>query len=318
MPVINKLVPIWQTTDNETVRLFCGDVLKTAQKLPGQSIQCIVTSPPYWNLRDYGTNSPDELGSEKTPEEYIAKMVLIFRELRRVLRNDGTVWLNLGDSYEQGGQLVGIPWRVALALQADGWILRQDILWIKRDPMPESVQNRCTKAHEYIFLLTKSMNYYYDHYAIKEESVYPAGFMPTGSLANSVKRDKCRDAMSSAESHGGSIETLRIDGTRNKRSWWDVTSGGYPGLHFACFPEKLIEPCILAGTSEYGCCARCGEPYKRIVERRNPVVKNAEQLKRDRSAENRNGKGDSTLDGEIPTVDTVGWEKQCICTDDNW
>ena len=167
--------PFWETTDHKTVRLYHGDVIAVLQQMPAKSVQCVVTSPPYWGLRDYGEDKSLEIGSEKTPDEFVAKMVAVFREVRRVLRDDGTLWLNLGDSYNANtgagfngnskrpesaretviktanlkpGNLVGIPWRVALALQADGWVLRQDIIWHKPSPMPESVKNRCTKAHE--------------------------------------------------------------------------------------------------------------------------------------------------------------------------
>jgi len=184
-------------------RIICGDALTELKKLPGESVHCCVTSPPYWGLRDYGV--PGQIGLEKMPEEYVEKMVAVFAEVRRVLRDDGTLWLNLGDSYSsQAGQrkptdhagikqqsnvastnapsrcveslgpkqLVGIPWRVAFALQASGWYLRQDIIWSKPNPMPESVTDRCTKSHEYIFLLSKSARYFYDNEAVKEAAEY--------------------------------------------------------------------------------------------------------------------------------------------------
>ena len=269
----------------------CRDVLKT---LPDKSVDCCVTSPPYWGLRDYQTGTWEggdsnclhmrttkiskntatghkamaqqgnvvsdaiyktkcpkcgavrkdkQIGLEETPEEYTKNIVNVFREVKRVLKDDGTLWLNLGDTYSSGGRatttnqtlrgdkdygvtrpasskgikpkdLIGIPWRVAFALQADGWYLRQDIIWHKPNPMPESVQDRCTKAHEYIFLLSKSKNYYYDNDAIKEKSLMPE--------------------------------------TKNKRSVWTVPVKGYKEAHFAVFPTELIEPCILAGCPKNG------------------------------------------------------------------
>lgn len=313
-PVNRHIRPLFKTECN-TVQLYNGNCLDVLSKMSGESVHTIVTSPPYWGLRDYGTNSSHELGNERTSEEYVTRITKIFREAKRVLRHDGTLWLNIGDSYDNGN-LAGVPWRVALALQKDGWILRQDIIWIKRDPVPESVENRCTKAHEYIFLLSKNTDYYYDHYAVKEESVYPAGFMPSGSMVNATKRTNSRDSKTSSENHGGSVETLRVDGTRNKRSWWDVTSGGYLCPHFAVYPPKLIEPCILASTSAYGCCAKCGCQYKRITQKEGSVVKNADNLKRDRTVGNRNGLGQSTLDGKIGNAVTTGWEKDCYCSTD--
>jgi DNA modification methylase len=249
----------------------CREVLAT---LPAESVQTCVTSPPYWGLRDYGV--PGQLGLERTPAEYVANMVAVFREVRRVLRDDGTLWLNLGDSYAAGGtggapsakstlsrhgivgrspyldamgqnksrtaplglkpkDLVGIPWRVAFALQADGWYLRSDIIWHKPNPMPESVTDRPTKAHEYLFLLTKSPSYYYDADAIMEEA--------TGVTGGGV------GIKGAITQYGGN--TTRTLGhsftTRNRRTVWTVATRPYKGAHFATFPPKLIEPCILAG-----------------------------------------------------------------------
>lgn len=201
------------------------------------SIDCVVTSPPYWGLRDYGING--QFGLEDSLDSYIQNLVEAFREVWRVLKPTGTVWLNLGDTYSNSSlefkisgvkekDLIGIPWRVALALQADGWYLRQDIIWHKPNPMPESVKDRCTKSHEYIFLLTKDSKYSYDNEAIMEET----------KTGNSNQR-------------------------KNKRDVWTVPAKGYKGGHFAVFPEDLITPCILAGSSAKGCCSECGAPYKR-------------------------------------------------------
>ena len=263
----------------ELNKIYNMDCLKGLKQLPDNSINCCVTSPPYWGLRDYGVEG--QLGLEPTPEEYVAKMVEVFREVKRVLRDDGTLWLNLGDCYNGSGgaggdynkgglkegqpkypgrkvatlkpkDLVGIPWMVAFALRADGWYLRQDIIWHKPNCMPESVKDRCTKAHEYIFLLSKSKKYYYDNEAIKE---------PVKEI--SIRRaeygwDCDRPSTKNASMNGEGIHTKKMgtrfvnpDG-RNKRSVWTVTTKPFKGAHFAVFPEDLIEPCILAGCPEGG------------------------------------------------------------------
>lgn len=254
-----------------------GDCLESMKKLPDGCINTCVTSPPYFGLRDYGQDG--QIGLEATPDEFVAALVAVFREVRRVLRDDGTLWLNLGDSYagsgkgrnadgshQEGGKqgtsrgtidgklikthapdckpkdLIGIPWRVAFALQADGWYLRQDIIWYKPNPMPESVRDRCTKSHEYIFMLSKSPRYYYDHKAIKE----PA------DPANHRKSAGIRRTAPGSSDHGGRANGERSYETRNKRSVWSVTTRPYKGAHFATFPPDLIEPCILAGCPEGG------------------------------------------------------------------
>jgi DNA modification methylase len=246
----------------------CREVLKT---LPDKTFNTCVTSPPYWGLRDYGEDN--QLGLEETPQEYVANLVEVFREVRRVLRDDGTVWLNLGDSYSSGGRktttnqtvrgdtdygvtrppvykgikpkdLVGIPWRVAFALQEDGWYLRQDIIWNKPNPMPESVKDRCTKSHEYIFLLSKKDKYYFDNESIKEEA---------------INKDNLSDSFvgkqGTANYHvvsGGVGSDKKIYDVKNKRSVWTVTTKPYKEAHFATYPPDLIEPCILAGCPEEG------------------------------------------------------------------
>jgi DNA modification methylase len=242
----------------------------------GVKVQMCVTSPPYFGLRDYGHEG--QLGLESTPTEYVANMVEVFRLVRDLLADDGVLWLNLGDSYAANKQILGMPWRVALALQTDGWYLRQDIIWSKPNPMPESVTDRCTKAHEYIFLLSKSEKYFYDHEAIKEQAS-PASMArwaqdvekQTGSdrvpgktngnmkaVGGRSKRDSFkRDDSKRAEViPGQSVGTHRPDRneseydteTRNKRSVWTVATTPYKGAHFATFPPALIEPCILAGS----------------------------------------------------------------------
>lgn len=234
----------------------CLEVLKT---LPDNSINTCVTSPPYWGLRDYGM--ADQLGQEKTPEEFVANMVQVFREVKRVLREDGTLWLNLGDSYLPNKQLAGIPWQVAFALQADGWVLRSDIIWNKPNPMPESVTDRCTKSHEYIFMFSKTVKYYYDHEAIKEESVYPEN-RPSGVERNRIygydsKENNNPEAYKKSTPRGGfNSKTNHIKGKeafkafkdlRNKRTVWTINTGTFPGAHFATYPPELITDCIKAG-----------------------------------------------------------------------
>ncbi|MGB0971804.1 MAG: site-specific DNA-methyltransferase [Mycobacterium sp.] len=269
-----------------------GDVREKLAELPADSVHCCVTSPPYWGLRDYHGHA-DQIGSEPTYQEFVTTMVDVFREVRRVLRDDGTLWLNLGDSYTSGGRttfrsgasrnkghdvqngqrrpgqpsdlkpkdLVGIPWRVAIALQADGWWLRADIIWAKPSPMPGSQRDRPTTAHEYIFLLTKSARYWYDCEAIKTESNrggerawYAGG---SGSRANAMGREPSGNERPESRSEVGH--------RANKRSVWTVASQGYSGAHFACYPPKLIEPCILAGCPEQ-CCPACGRGYVPTVE----------------------------------------------------
>jgi site-specific DNA-methyltransferase (adenine-specific) len=211
--------------------------------MPDASVHCCVTSPPYFGLRDYGVDG--QIGLEQTPDDFVAEMVAVFREVRRVLRDDGTLWLNLGDSYGASKQLVGIPWRVALALQADGWYLRQDIIWHKPNPMPESVRDRCTKAHEYIFLLAKSERYYFDSEAMREESADPQGSAARYKSAFGGKKNET--LLATDQVHTRPIGMREFDGKRNRRSVWTVTTKPFRGAHFAVYPPDLIEPCILAG-----------------------------------------------------------------------
>jgi len=240
-------------------QIILGDCLDSMRSLPDQSVNCCVTSPPYFGLRDYGVDG--QIGLEETPEQFIQKLVEVFREVRRVLRDDGVLWLNLGDSYGKGKQLLGIPWKVALALQADGWYLRQDIIWSKPNPMPESVRDRCTKSHEYIFLLTKSQRYYYDHDAIREPHTGEAakavaiGYKEVGQRGvNSSVRRGLTDGQATQFSKKGHSGYFGADGKcllnplgKNKRSVWSVPTQSVKGAHFATFPPALIEPCILAG-----------------------------------------------------------------------
>ena len=246
--------------------IIYGDCRDKLKELELESVQMCVTSPPYWGLRDYGHD--DQLGLEETPEEYTANMVEVFSQVKRVLKDDGTLWLNLGDSYSasrsyqvtdnkhtdvgnkmkssipvglKAKDLVGIPWRVAFALQADGWYLRQDIIWHKPNPMPESITDRCTKSHEYIFLLSKSEKYFFDSDQIKEKAV---GERWGGNKPMNTNNSKDQDN----QFKGLSRERDMVSEFRNKRSVWTVNTKPYSDAHFAVFPEKLIEPCIQAGS----------------------------------------------------------------------
>lgn len=337
-----------------------GDCLEIVKTLEPKSVNCVVTSPPYWGLRDYGTstwiggddNCPhmrttkiskdtstghkgmfeqgnvvgdaiykskcpkcgavredSQLGLEETPEEYVENLVKLFREIRNALRDDGTVWLNLGDSYSGGHvgrndggvtdgkqkkveglentkshkvpsglkakDLVGIPWRVAFALQADGWYLRQDIIWAKPNPMPESVTDRCTKSHEYIFLLSKSKDYYYDNEAIKEPASPESRLRmmrgvsenhknvngAPGQTPHSLAKPRLNVRHKNLQPKGQSNHTMHenrlnsgdpVTEYRNKRDVWTVSTKPYAEAHFAVYPQKLIEPCVLAGCPEGG------------------------------------------------------------------
>lgn len=276
----------------ETILL--GDALERLRGLPSESVHTCVTSPPYYNLRDYETTG--QIGMEETPEKYVDKLAEVFREVRRVLRPDGTLWVNIGDSYatRSGRQaprntrnscghtekrppdgykykdLIGIPWLLAFALRADGWYLRQDIIWSKSNCMPESVRDRCTKSHEYIFLLTKSERYYFDTEAISEPIAgsstkrYLQNIEAQAGSFKQPERDG-RPMKAVLPRFGGNKYPGHTDGDsrkdgntyiptprRNKRDVWVVSTSGFRGAHFAVFPEKLIEPCILAGCPEGG------------------------------------------------------------------
>ena len=223
--------------------IHCGDAREQLCSLAAESVQTCVTSPPYYGLRDYGTVG--QIGAESSPEEYIAKLVDVFREVRRVLRPDGTLWVNIGDSY-RGKNLIGAPWMLAFALRADGWYLRQDIIWNKTRCIPESVRDRCTKSHEYIFLLSKSDRYYFNGPAIRE----PVSESTIARMKQDIANQK-----GSFRQPGKTNGPLKPGGdgkTRNKRSVWSLCPTYFKGAHCAVFPEKLVEPCILAGCPEGG------------------------------------------------------------------
>lgn len=392
-----------------------GDALTLLKTLPDASVHTIVTSPPYWNLRDYGM--ADQLGLERTPEEYITKMVEVFREARRVLRDDGTLWLNIGDSYagywgdkyshkpfgedrtgdettvpnkqslkfakrsrptpksstlqgrkanppevlrsHENGQtpglkpkdLIGIPWLLAFALRADGWYLRMDIIWSKPNCMPESVTDRPTKSHEYIFLLSKSDRYYYDATAIKtpvkESSIRRlsqdvlaqngsarvpgktnGNMKAVGGGQNNIRqaRDKQRghprrhDGLSDQWDSMSKEEQMSMGA--NKRSVWVVSPAPFKEAHFATFPQELIVDCIKAGTSAHGCCSVCGSPYKRILEPTERYQAILGKSFHDHSKPERGGMQNRGVNGQnamrdagIPSPEFIqkGWEVTCKC-----
>lgn len=277
-----------------TVTIRHGDCREVLRTLPDESVHCCVTSPPYFGLRDYGVDG--QIGLEATPDAFVIQLVSVFREVRRVLRDDGVLWLNLGDTYQNakgqaGGvdskqparrhglrpqditipglkpkDLIGVPWLVAFALRADGWYLRQDIIWSKPNPMPESVTDRCTKAHEYIFLLSKSQRYYYDAKAIAEDMASSSvERLLQPNLAEQAGSDrvpgKTNGAMKAVgrlrgvlprhaayeSSDQSGLDDVGRGGMRNKRSVWTIATQPFSEAHFATFPPALIEPCILAG-----------------------------------------------------------------------
>jgi site-specific DNA-methyltransferase (adenine-specific) len=221
--------------------ILVGDVSESLRAIPAQSVRCVVTSPPYFGLRDYGHEG--QIGLEEAPEAFVDRLVGVFREVRRVMADDGTLWLNIGDSYGKGKNLVGAPWRLAFALQADGWVLRQDIIWHKPNPMPESVKDRCTKAHEYLFLLTKSPRYYFDADAIAEAA--------TSRPQQRLTATKDQPGGAGRRAQGGQNPQCQggTSTTRNKRDVWTIQTQPYKGAHFAVFPEALVEPCVLAGSA---------------------------------------------------------------------
>lgn len=300
--------------DDARLTVLCGDAEVMLRTLPDESVHCCITSPPYYGLRDYGIDG--QIGLEDSPEAYVARLVAVFREVRRVLRKDGTCWVVIGDSYcnyrpgnyddnrahSFGGprtedkkrcmpsdpysckrgrvieglkekDLIGIPWRVAFALQADGWWLRQDIIWAKPNSMPESVTDRCTKSHEYVFLLAKSERYYWDALAIAEPTApatfgrYQRGIGENHKMVGGAP-GQTPHSISQARTHDSARQAPP---TRNRRSVWTVATQPYPEAHFATYPPELIKPMILAGCPER-CCPECGKGWERVVERESGPV----------------------------------------------
>lgn len=361
------------------VTIHLGDCREILRGLPANSVHCCVTSPPYFGLRDYGCDG--QIGLESTPAEFVAQLVAVFREVRRVLRDDGVLWLNLGDSYNaHPGQrkvtdspgekqatsagsigapsrsvpglkpkdLIGIPWRVAFALQEDGWFLRQEIIWHKPNPMPESVTDRCTKSHEQIFLLAKSERYFFDSVSIQETAVrgYGGSEFHTGKTGEHLQgraSTKPRGGSGNKERKPASARGVPVDtngktsgavagsvpwegDTRNKRSVWTVTTKPYGGAHFAVFPPDLIEPCILAGTSEHGCCPDCGTPWRRVIEKDRKATRPGNDTKIGRASDDPDSpyeRHSGTIVGNrdpqrhCTVTKTVGWEAGCECGNAN-
>jgi len=262
-----------------TWEIKVGNCLEILKGMDSESIHCCVTSPPYWALRNY--DHPNQLGQEPTPEEYVNNLISVFREVKRVLREDGTLWLNLGDSYvgtgskgkhkdpkskSRNGQknannskvqglkpkdMVGIPWRVAFALQSDGWYLRSDIIWHKNNCMPSSVKDRPTSSHEHIFLLSKNQNYYYNKDATLEPLAHPDLCDKGPSGFGGLKHTSMSKNTTNSTYSGRKYDAKKLKG-KNKRDVWIVPTSGYKGSHVAVYPPKLIEPCILAGCPDGG------------------------------------------------------------------
>lgn len=318
-----------------------GDVLDRLREVPDESVQCVVTSPPYWGLRDYGVDG--QIGLEESLDGHMAKLVEVFREVRRVLRKDGVAWVNYGDAYWTGAEkrdnghgfvnggtkkleaakgmllsrkpsphadlkpkdLIGMAWMLAFALRADGWWLRSCVIWDKPNVMPEAVTDRPTTAHEYVFLLSKSARYSYDAEAIREDGVIPAG---TRAAKGSAERQK--------HANGRPPEYAVYTGTRNARSVWRVHTQPCAFAHFATFPEDLAERCIKAGSSEYGACSACGSPWARMLGKPIPV-EGRQSGNVARAIGSDNIPGASHVGRGFPWRPTVrpteGWQPTCDC-----
>lgn len=357
-----------------TCEILVGDCLEWLRTFPDNHFHCVVTSPPYYGLRDYGVAG--QIGLEESPAAFLAKMVEVFREVRRVLREDGTCWVNMGDSYattpgQQGnGQmrgrgivgargglntsrgmgfkpkdLMGMPWRLAFALQDDGWWLRQDIIWSKPNPMPESVTDRCCKSHEYLFLLTKRSRYFYDAEAVKEP-VSGTANARGGGVNEKAKAPQGWDTSSGEGGHGtvhregrtnGTVRTKQNDSfsaavnglvsTRHKRSVWTIQTEACRDAHFATFPQALVRPCVLAGSSAGGACSGCGTPLTRVIEKGEADLEHQRACGGDLHGEYH---GKATKDFKSAKAEdasevkarilrgmverkTVGWERGCKC-----
>lgn len=326
-------------------RVWNGDALDVLRELPDDCVHTCVTSPPYYGMRDYGVAG--QLGLEATPDEYLARLGAVFAQVRRVLRPDGTLWLNLGDTYNTGTKaasrpsmtsdvgywrasdrigrprmkwpglkqkdLCGLPWRVAFALQTAGWWLRTEIIWSKTNPIPEAVTDRPTRSHEYLFLMTKSQRYYYDADAIKEPvsgTAHPRGHGVHPKAAESSRGTRANRSFSSAIRH--------LVATRNRRTVWTLPVHPLRDLHFATFPPALVEPCILAGTSAAGACARCGSPRARVLgaaERAPGRASGNRARKHARDGERCRVDGAAASSVPwVPTVaPTIGWRPTCTC-----
>lgn len=302
-------------------------------------MQCCVTSPPYWALRDYGVDG--QLGLEATPEQFVDNLVTLFREVKRVLRDDGTLWLNIGDSYATNGgnceygssdgfvhrasgpirrpaaalkpkDMIGVPWLLAFAMRADGWYLRQDIIWHKKSPMPESVRDRCTKAHEYIFLFSKSKRYFWDLFGSQEQSAGKASGNRSHKYADGSEQHRTKKNLGTWD--GGS--------KRNMRSVWTLSSYPLKSAHFAAYPPELVRRCLSAGVSPHGACSQCGKPFERITEKHRVPTRSGASSKVNRASqhddspyEDHSGMvvGNRDPQRHCTEVKTVGWQPGCKC-----
>ena len=328
-------------------RIMVGNAMERLLELPDESVQCCITSPPYWGLRAY-TGGLGMIGMEATFEEHLATLVSVFREVRRVLRKEGTLWLNYGDAYYGGGRgehdrgatkqgtslgssvpkgrpvrglkpkdLMFMPARVAMALQADGWWVRSEIIWVKPNPMPESVTDRPTGAHEKLFLLSKSPRYFYDEVAVK-----------TPKMLSSLIRDKNPTPRGNRQQEGATPPNRppdwglnnQSDSLANLRNVWIITPKGFKEAHFATFPPELVEPCIKAGTSHNGCCVKCGSPRARITRSHlvprpgaeKTSVVNDRDLGADKNSQGHNRQKDGHKPGYVRKY-TMGWRASCAC-----
>lgn len=310
--------------------------------LPDGVVQCCVTSPPYFNLRDYQV--PNQIGLEKTPEEYIDNLLGVFREVWRVLRDDGILWVNIGDSYcstapgTMGDKLhargilagirdetaearrkrrpetpdglkpkdlMGIPWRLAFAMQSDGWYLRSEVIWSKRSPMPESVRDRPTRSHEQVFLFSKQPRYFYDWFAVLEKAKY-------GSSGQAdVKKGGFNSKYANDAARKGDESFRAISEKRNIRSVWSLSNEPFKGAHYAVMPSKLVIPCIKAGSSEKGCCPECRSPWKRIVEKLRAPTRPGRDTKV--TTNNPLAVGNRDPERHVTSYKSVGWEPTCDC-----
>lgn len=362
--------------EKEAYEIIVGDCLDALKAMPDKSVHCIVTSPPYFGLRDYGhegqgglENNNDCLAWARSEEPcdgcYICWVRKVAHELHRVLRDDGTLWWNIGDSYNGSGGAGGdyskgglkdgqpkygptrlaslkqkdlcmIPARTALALQADGWYLRQDIIWAKDSCMPESVKDRCTKAHEYIYLFAKQSKYRYDADAIRE--AYADARPDAEGQTWSVRKEKGQSSNNRSVDNftaGKNLGTLGgRNGGRNKRSVWRVNPKPYKGAHFAVYPPELIEPCILAGTSAMGCCSKCGAPHQRITKKIDGEITESMKVAGANATGTYEGKDlkdykeawmteqtpasvkQRTLESMKKVTTTIGWRPTCECDAD--
>jgi DNA modification methylase len=255
-----------------SITIHVGSCLDALAAMPARSVHCAITSPPYFRARDYGVAKA--IGNEPTVAAHISELVRVFDAVARVLRPDGSLWLNYGDIYATPAlaepalgikpkDLMGLPWRVAIALQSAGWHLRSEIIWSKRNPMPSSAADRPASSHEHVFLLTREPTYYFDGYAVREPRTTSgprAGHFASGRLWDAAPKEHRAGELVGAESPN--METT----TRNLRDVWTVTTDGFPDAHFATFPPAIVVPCIKAGTSEKGACVECGSPWRREVE----------------------------------------------------